>query len=135
MSIEIFMKYVDIHRHEMSSLLPDLEKRVFALVGDDAEAHIAKLQEEAKQLLGSPRFEAQRQRYAALGDPKRLAAVSILKRRGELCACELQAALELSHATISFHMDALREADIIVAERRGKWTYYKLSPNCDLKVP
>lgn len=135
MSIEIFMNCVDIHRHDVSTVLPELEKRVFALVGDGAEAHITRLQQEAQQVLGSSKFEAQRRRYAALGDPKRLAAVSLLKRRGELCACELQAALDLSHATISFHMDALREADIIVAERRGKWTYYKLSPNCDLKVP
>lgn len=119
----------------MRTVLPDLEKRVFALIGTNAEAHIERLRSEANQVASTSRFEAQRQRYAALGDPKRLAAVSLLKRRGELCACELQAALDLSHATISFHMDALREADIIVAERRGKWTYYKLSPNCDLKVP
>src|SRR5688572_6005770 len=122
------MKYVDIHRHEMRSVAPELEKRVLALVGSDAEAHIEKLRKEAKEVAATARFEAQRQRYAALGDPRRLAAVSLLKRRGELCGCELQAALDVSHATISFHMDALRVADIIVAERRGKWTYYKLSP-------
>src|SRR5687767_3450120 len=98
MSIEIFMNCVDIHRHDMKAVLADLEKRVFALVGTDAEAHIERLRSEANHVAASSRFEAQRQRYAALGDPKRLSAVSLLKRRGELCACELQAALDLSHA-------------------------------------
>jgi ArsR family transcriptional regulator len=134
MSMEIFMNCVDTHRHEMSAT-QDLEKRVLALVGSDADVHIDALRDEAHAILASKRFDTQHRRYAALGDPKRLAAVGLIKRRGELCACEIQAALGLSHATISFHMDALLEADLVVSERRGKWTYYRLSPSCDLKIP
>ena len=37
--------------------------------------------------------------------------------------------------TISFGMDLLREADIIVPGRGGTWTHHRLSPNRGLKVP
>src|SRR5687768_16042706 len=119
----------------MSTASSELQRRVVALVGPAADDHIATLRSEAHAVEDTPRFRAQMARYAALGDPRRLAAVSLLKRRGELCACEFQAALDVSHATVSFHMDVLLGADIVVSERRGKWTYYRLSPRCDLKVP
>ena len=67
-------------------------------------------------------------RARALADEQRLTVVAILRREGELCACEIQAALGLTHATVSHHMSVLTSAGIVTAQRRGKWMYYQLKP-------
>jgi ArsR family transcriptional regulator len=67
-------------------------------------------------------------RARALSDEQRLTAVAILRQEGQLCACEIQAALGLTHATVSHHMSVLTSAGIVTAQRRGKWMYYQLKP-------
>ncbi len=63
----------------------------------------------------------------ALGDERRILTLALLAVHGPLCACELQASLRLSHATVSHHMAVLQEADLVEANRRGKWVYYRLT--------
>lgn len=72
-------------------------------------------------------FRDQLTRAKALADRNRLTALHLLDRHGSLCACEIQAALELTHATVSHHMSCLQEAGLVEAERRGKWRYYDLT--------
>lgn len=74
--------------------------------------------------------------FKALGDPKRLRILELLKARGRsccelispsekgLCACDLEAALGLSQAAVSHHMGWLRRAGLVKAEKRGRWVYY-----------
>lgn len=68
--------------------------------------------------------------FKALGDETRLGIVGSLLARGDtLCACEIEAQVkDLSQPTISHHLRLLREAGLVVAERRGTWIYYTLSP-------
>jgi ArsR family transcriptional regulator len=74
-------------------------------------------------------------RARALADEQRLTAVAILRREGELCACEIQAALGLSHATVSHHMSVLATAGIVSARRQGKWMYYALTAPTGVDLP
>ena len=63
-------------------------------------------------------------RFQALSDPKRLRLLSMISERGEVCACELVGALDLSQPTISHHLKVLHEAGFLTRERRGRWIHY-----------
>jgi ArsR family transcriptional regulator len=66
--------------------------------------------------------------FKALSDLTRLQCILLIQQEQELCVCELMAALDLSQPKISRHLALLREADLLAAERRGQWIYYRLSP-------
>ena len=112
-----------------------LLRRLEVLNDEPGAACCRDLRALAEQAAGAPEFKPLQQRYAALADARRLTAVSLLKRAGEMCGCELQAALGLTHATVSHHMAALLEAGIVAAEKRGKWTHYRLAPGAEAWVP
>ena len=63
-----------------------------------------------------------------MGDPTRLAMLEMLMESDELCACEIEPSFDLSQPTISHHLKLLREAGLIVGERRGTWVYYRAVP-------
>jgi ArsR family transcriptional regulator len=65
--------------------------------------------------------------FKALSDLTRLQCILLIQQEQELCVCELMAALELSQPKISRHLALLREAELLEAERRGQWIYYRLS--------
>ena len=46
----------------------------------------------------------------------------------EICACVFAEKLELSAPTVSHHMKALLDAELISASKRGLWVYYRLVP-------
>jgi ArsR family transcriptional regulator len=64
----------------------------------------------------------------ALADPARLRVVSMLATApsGELCACELPAALGKSQPTVSHHLKLLVQAGLVEREQRGKWAWFRL---------
>jgi len=74
--------------------------------------------------------------FKALGDPTRLKVLDLLKARGQsccqlvarsekgLCACDIETAVGLSQAAVSHHMDVLKRAGLVVAEKRGRWIFY-----------
>jgi ArsR family transcriptional regulator len=68
-------------------------------------------------------------RFKALGDPTRLAIVNQLACADEVCVCNLVPDSGLSQPTISHHLKLLRDAGLIVSERRGTWGYYRLVPD------
>lgn len=75
--------------------------------------------------------------FKALGDPTRLKILDLLRSRGKsccdliardergLCACDIEAAIGLSQAAVSHHMDLLRRAGLVDAEKRGRWVFYR----------
>lgn len=65
---------------------------------------------------------------AALADPVRLRLLSIVAAQGEACSCHLEAPLGKSQPTISHHTRVLAEAGLIVGDRRGKWTWWRVVP-------
>lgn len=60
----------------------------------------------------------------ALADENRLRALFALER-GELCACQLVELLRLAPSTVSQHMNILKRAGLVAAEKRGRWMYYR----------
>ncbi|MBZ7399367.1 transcriptional regulator [Klebsiella grimontii] len=69
------------------------------------------------------------QLFKNLSDETRLGIVLLLKEMGELCVCDLCAALDLSQPKISRHLAMLRESGLLLDRKQGKWVHYRLSPH------
>ena len=52
--------------------------------------------------------------------------VAMLKR-GELCACQITAVLDLAPSTVSAHLAELRRAGLITERKDGRWVHYRLA--------
>lgn len=66
---------------------------------------------------------------AALADPTRLAIVRELAGSSEVCACDFGSCCDVSQPTVSHHLKVLREAGIVIGERRGTGIWYRLAPD------
>jgi ArsR family transcriptional regulator len=70
--------------------------------------------------------------FKALGDPIRLRLLSRITSapEGEICVCDVTGDdFDVSGPTISHHLKVLREAGLILGERRGTWVYYRPQPD------
>jgi ArsR family transcriptional regulator len=67
---------------------------------------------------------------AALADPNRLEIVRQLgAQSGATCACDFTECCSVSQPTVSHHLKVLRDAGVLVSERRGTNIYYSLAPS------
>ncbi len=64
--------------------------------------------------------------FRALADETRLGILALLQD-GELCVCEIIAALELPQSTASRHLAYLRNSGWVKGRRQGVWMYYRLN--------
>ena len=64
--------------------------------------------------------------FKALCDENRVQILRILQN-GELCACHLLEALNLSQPTLSHHMKVLCDSGLVVGRKDGKWMHYSIS--------
>lgn len=64
--------------------------------------------------------------FKALSDPNRLRIVKMLEEK-PLCVCDIKDVLGLANSTVSKHLSLLRDAELIVDEKDGKWVYYRLN--------
>jgi ArsR family transcriptional regulator len=62
-----------------------------------------------------------------ISENNRLQILCILKN-GEHCVCQLMGHTILSQSLISHHLKDLKEAEIIIDRKQGKWVYYSLTP-------
>jgi len=62
----------------------------------------------------------------ALREPNRVKIVKLLQR-GELCVCEIQAALGISQGCTSKHLEILERAGLLERRKKGLWTYFLLA--------
>lgn len=63
-----------------------------------------------------------------VAEQNRLRLLCILRDGGEHCVCEFEEhATDLSQSLISHHLADLKQADLVVAEKRGLKTHYALS--------
>ncbi|WP_339842528.1 metalloregulator ArsR/SmtB family transcription factor [uncultured Halopseudomonas sp.] len=67
--------------------------------------------------------------FKCLADDIRARMALLIAREGELCVCELTAALNESQPKISRHLAQLRTCGVLEDERRGQWVYYRLHPD------
>ena len=65
--------------------------------------------------------------FKALADETRLRILGLLLREGELCVCDIMAALQLPQSTISRHLAYLRNSGWVDDRRMGLWVYYQVT--------
>jgi ArsR family transcriptional regulator len=66
--------------------------------------------------------------FRLLSDPVRLQILDVLSRNeGQVCVCDLEAAVPVKQPTVSHHLGILRRAGLVESERRGVWAYYFLN--------
>jgi ArsR family transcriptional regulator len=64
----------------------------------------------------------------AVAEETRFEVVCLLAD-GERCVCELQDALGgAAQSRLSFHLKKLKEANVVMDRREGRWVYYSLLP-------
>ncbi len=61
--------------------------------------------------------------FKALSDETRIRILKLLEE-GELCVCDVVAALEMVQPKVSFHLGVLKEAGLIKDRKQGKWIHY-----------
>ena len=66
--------------------------------------------------------------FKALSDETRLRIIKLLEQ-GELCVCDITAALDMVQPKVSFHLSSLKEAGLIKDRKQGKWIHYSLNDN------
>ena len=60
-----------------------------------------------------------------LAHPIRIQILTMLARSdGQVCVCDLEAALPVKQPTVSHHLRLLRDAGVIDCERHGLFAYY-----------
>ena len=70
---------------------------------------------------------------SAISDPTRRRILAMLKEKGccsigkgfGLCACDIEAKVELSQPTVSHHMKILTKAGLVEGEKIGQWMWYR----------
>jgi ArsR family transcriptional regulator len=73
--------------------------------------------------------------YKCLTDDIRLKTLMLTHYHGELCVCELMAALsEDSQPKVSRNLALLKKAAIITDRKNGQWVFYRINPNLPLWV-
>jgi ArsR family transcriptional regulator len=70
--------------------------------------------------------------FDILSDASRRRLLALLLDNGELCVCELTAALDLAQPKISRHLAVMREAEVLAMRREGTWVFYRLHPQLPL---
>ncbi|MEU7314437.1 metalloregulator ArsR/SmtB family transcription factor [Streptomyces sp. NPDC007083] len=68
--------------------------------------------------------------FKALGDPVRLRLFSTVASHpgGEACVCDISD-VGVSQPTVSHHLKKLKDAGLLLSERRGTWVYYRVTPS------
>jgi ArsR family transcriptional regulator len=66
--------------------------------------------------------------FKALSDETRLRIIKLLEH-GELCVCDIVAALDMVQPKVSFHLSTLKEAGFIKDKKQGRWIHYSLNDN------
>ena len=68
--------------------------------------------------------------FKALSDETRLRILKLLEQ-GELCVCDIVAALDMVQPKVSFHLAVLKDAGLIKDRKQGKWVHYSID-NADM---
>ena len=64
--------------------------------------------------------------FKALSDRNRLRILKMLEIK-PLCVCEITEVLQLAASTVSKHLSLLRDVNLIMDEKEGKWVIYRLN--------
>ena len=76
-------------------------------------------------------FEVRAKVLKALAHPSRLFIVEELEK-GERCVCELTEMIGADISTVSKHLSVLKQAGLIIDDKRGNQVFYQLRVPCIL---
>jgi DNA-binding transcriptional ArsR family regulator len=69
--------------------------------------------------------------FSALGDPTRQKILLVFEPGEEICVNKIAHVFQLSRPAISHHLKVLRNAELLVSQKRGKEVYYRVNyPYC-----
>lgn len=63
--------------------------------------------------------------FKALSDATRLRIVKLLEH-GDLCVCDIVAALAMVQPKVSFHLGVLKGAGLLKDRKQGRWIHYAI---------
>ncbi|MGD8545962.1 MAG: metalloregulator ArsR/SmtB family transcription factor [Candidatus Bathyarchaeota archaeon] len=118
--------------------MKEVDQRLKRLIESDIcqAENYEKYREELLQLtqkLADPKtIRRQSNLFKALSDENRLKILKLLELR-EMCVCELMIALDMTQPNISHHLRILENQDIVHHRKKGKWTYYSLTNQKNIK--
>ncbi len=64
--------------------------------------------------------------FAALADPTRMSIIDMLAKLGELSASDISARFDSTASAISQHLKVLREAGLVIVQKRAQKRIYQL---------
>ncbi|NBO31912.1 MAG: ArsR family transcriptional regulator [Cyanobacteria bacterium WB6_1B_304] len=64
--------------------------------------------------------------FHALSEPIRLKILDLLREQ-EVCVCDLSHSLGIAQSKLSFHLKALKDAQLVQTHQEGRWIYYRLN--------
>jgi ArsR family transcriptional regulator len=64
--------------------------------------------------------------FKALNDPTRRAILELLKEK-DMTAGDIANQFNISKPSISHHLDLLKQADLVAAEKEGQFIYYSIN--------
>ena len=64
--------------------------------------------------------------FKALADPNRRKVLELLKEK-DMSVSELLEHFEITQASLSHHLDVLKRAELVIAERKGQFIFYSLN--------
>lgn len=69
--------------------------------------------------------------FKTLSDATRLRCLFLLSRCESLCVCDFMEILEAPQSRISRHFKYLRDAGLVVDERKDQWVHYRINPDLE----
>jgi len=72
--------------------------------------------------------------YKALSEPARLRILALLRRHGELCACDIEVALNATQSKTSRHLRYLAATGLVRDRRDGVRVLYRITDEADEDV-
>ncbi|MDL4841054.1 ArsR/SmtB family transcription factor [Aquibacillus rhizosphaerae] len=72
-------------------------------------------------------FQKYEKKFKALADKKRLEIMNLICQRSSLCVCDLSELIDMPQSKLSYHLKILLDAELLIKETRGTWSYYQLN--------
>lgn len=72
--------------------------------------------------------------FHALAEPRRRRVVEILARRGKLSASQISREFDVTPQAISQHLRVLREANVLLMEKRAQRRLYTFNPQSTTQI-
>lgn len=87
--------------------------------------HLNRVKKAKDEAIAENELDRLARTYKALGDPTRL-KMALALQGGEMCVCDLAAALNMSESAVSHQLRHLKDLALIKSRREGQVLYYVL---------